>query len=91
MYAIHYHETVVSSDIPKLGGREKRLIKSAIEKKLFEHPEIYSVPLRSSLAGYRKLRVGDYRVILKIEKKIIKIFLIAHRSVAYQRMDQRAG
>jgi len=43
-------------------------------------PELYGKPLRRSLKGYRKLRVGDYRVIFRIEKHFIKIFVIQHRS-----------
>jgi len=47
-------------------------IQSAIEKRLLTDPVKFGIPLRSTLRGYRKLRVGDYRVIYKIEEKIVK-------------------
>jgi mRNA interferase RelE/StbE len=89
MYTIHYHEDVVSVDIPKLGGRERKLIKNAIEKKLLEIPEVFGVPLRGSLAGYRKLRVGNYRIVFKIIGDRVNILLIEHRSVAYGKISKR--
>ena len=75
-YTITYHEHVVSEDIPKLSDAWKKKIQNAIEKKVMVSPEIFGKPLRRSLTGYRKLRVGDYRVIFRIEKKLIKVFAI---------------
>lgn len=46
-------------------------------------PEVYGRPLRRSLKGYRKLRVGEYRIILKIKDNKVKIFVIQHRSTVY--------
>ncbi|MEW6096323.1 MAG: type II toxin-antitoxin system RelE/ParE family toxin, partial [bacterium] len=40
-------------------------IRKAIEQRLATDPVKYGEPLRRSLQGYRKLRVGDYRVIYK--------------------------
>lgn len=84
-FRIVYHEAVVADDIPRLSSRMRDRMKRAIEEKIAIHPEEFGVPLRRSLSGYRKLRVGDYRVIFRIEKEIIKIFVIAHRSVVYSR------
>ncbi len=74
-FEILYHESVVEKDISRLSPEWKKKIKSAIEKKLTSHPEVYGKPLRKSLKGYRKLRIGDYRVIFSIETKTIKILL----------------
>lgn len=89
MYEILYHPLVVSSDIPKLGNTEKKRIKRAIESKLADHPELYGTPLHQSLVGYRKLRVGDYRVVFRILKYKVMIFIIAHRSVVYNKVNKR--
>lgn len=83
-FNIQYHPAVIKHDIPKLSTAVQRNIKSAIETKLTSFPENYGKPLRRSLKGYRKLRVGDYRVIFRIEGRTIKIFVIQHRSVVYQ-------
>ena len=90
-FTIKYHEKVIADDIPKLSTADKRRIKLAIEQKLTSEPEIFGVPLRRSLKGYRKLRVGDYRIIFQIENTVIKILVIQHRSVIYKNTDKRLG
>jgi len=82
-YSIFYHTKVVSEDLQKLDSVWKKKIRNAIEGKLTTSPELYGKPLRRSLSGYRKLRVGDYRVIFKIEKQTVIILIIAHRSVVH--------
>ena len=88
-FTITYHEKVITDDIPKLSQTDQQRIRRAIEQKLTAQPEVFGVPLRKSLRGYRKLRVGDYRVIFRIEKMVIKILVIAHRSVVYKNINRR--
>ena len=89
IFDIFYHEAVVKDDIPKLPSFWKAKIKTAIENKLTERPELFGKSLRASLRGYRKLRVGDYRVIFRIEKMAVKIFAIQHRSIVYKEAHKR--
>lgn len=89
-FTVVYHYLVASHDIPKLPGEWKKKIRRAIEKRLTSHPELYGKPLRRSLKGYRKLRVGDYRIIFKIEKHAVKILIIQHRSTVYTAVKTRA-
>lgn len=88
-YTIAYHEAVVEEDIPRLSKSIKERVRLAIEKKLTIHPEVFGKPLRRTLKGYRKLRVGDFRVIFRIEKKTVKIFIIDHRSTVYTDVEKR--
>lgn len=88
-YRLRYHYEVKRSDIPKLNETIKERIKTAIEKRLLIEPEKYSVPLRKTLKGYRKLRVGDYRIVLKIESKNIFILGICHRKDVYDKVEKR--
>ncbi|MBU2633025.1 type II toxin-antitoxin system mRNA interferase toxin, RelE/StbE family [Patescibacteria group bacterium] len=88
-FVIEYHQAVTKKDIPQLPPEWKRKIKQAIENKLASYPEIFGKPLRQSLRGYRKLRVGDYRVIFRIEGKKVKIFVIRHRSAVYRTVENR--
>lgn len=83
-FVISYEISVTEEDIPRIAPVWQNKIKMAIENKLTTHPDIYGKPLRRSLSGYRKLRVGDYRIIFRIEKQLVKIFAIAHRSVVYK-------
>lgn len=88
-YEILYVDKVVKIDIPKISGLYKNRIKQAIETKLITSPDLYGKPLRKSLKGYFKLRVGDYRIIFRIENKKVKIFVIAHRRVVYEIANSR--
>lgn len=84
IFRVVYHESVLKVDIPKIAEAERLKIKKAIESKLETRPQDFGKPLRRSLNGYRSLRVGDYRVAYRIEKEIVKVFVIAHRSVVYE-------
>ena len=88
-FRIVYHEFVMDQDIPRISTTDKLYIKQAIEEKLLKDPVAFGKPLRRSLKGYRKLRVGDYRVIFRIEKYTIKVFCIGHRSVVYDKINKR--
>lgn len=88
-FLLRYHQHVVSDDIPALPKKERVRIRKAMEEKLTTHPEIFGKPLRRSLKGYRRLRVGDFRVIFRIEREAVKIFAIGHRSVVYEEYERR--
>ncbi|OGG40292.1 hypothetical protein A2118_02310 [Candidatus Kaiserbacteria bacterium GWA2_50_9] len=88
-FKIVYQLAVTQEDIPRIAEIWKKKIKSAIEGKLVMHPDVYGKPLRRSLRGYRKLRIGDYRVVFRIEAAVVKIFAIAHRSLVYKIMEHR--
>ncbi len=88
-FQVQYHADVAEKDIPLLSQEWKGIIKKAIEEKLTTRPEVFGKPLRSSLRGYRKLRVGDYRVIFRIEDIFVKIFAIQHRSAVYKNIEKR--
>lgn len=88
MFNIFYH-TVVKDDISEISSDWVNKIKIAIENKLSTDPETFGKPLRRSLKNYRKLRVGDYRVVFRVESKSVKIFAILHRSVVYKEVKNR--
>lgn len=88
-YIISYRPNVIKHDIPALGEEMKRRSKMSIEEKLTTRPEIFGAPLRESLKGLRKLRVGDYRIIFLISHEKVIIFGILHRSVVYEIMKKR--
>ena len=88
-YSISLHPSVLKEDIPKLDKIWRRKIRDSVRSKLTTAPELFGVPLRQTLAGLRKLRVGDYRVIYRIEKKVVQILIISHRSVVYKKILKR--
>lgn len=89
VYDITYARQVVTSDIPSLSREWRTKIQHAIETKLSTRPEVFGIPLRNTLRDYRKLRVGDYRVIFRIELKTIKILAIGHRAGIYATSNKR--
>jgi len=88
-FQVLYQREVVEQDIPRLSKADGARIRRAIETKLTASPELFGKPLRRSLKGYRALRVGDFRIVFRIEETTVKIFLIAHRSIVYERYRER--
>lgn len=87
-FTLRYHPQVKEKDIPRLNLTIRKLIKTAIEQRLLVSPEMYSEPLRRTLKWYRKLRVGDHRIVLRIEPRDILILGICHRKDVYERMER---
>jgi len=84
-----YHPDVKRSDLPKIDGKNRGMIKRAIEDRLATQPETYGKPLRKTLKGYWKLRVGDYRIVFKVSSNSILIFGIIHRKEVYKLIKKR--
>jgi mRNA interferase RelE/StbE len=88
-YKLNYHPDVKKSDLPKIDAEKRGMIKRAIEDRLATQPETYGKPLRKTLKGYWKLRVGDYRVVFKALNSSIFIFGIIHRKEVYRLIKKR--
>ncbi len=89
VYTVLYHPLVLKKDIPSIDQASKIRIRKAIEAKLMGKPALFGIPLRQSLKGYRKLRVGDYRIVFRIKGTTIIILAILHRSLVYQVAQKR--
>lgn len=85
LYSIELGESVVKKDLPSLGKSAHDLIKKAIEERLMVDPIKYGKPLRYSLTGSRRLRVGKYRIIYHINIQLRKVIITAihHRKDSY--------
>jgi mRNA interferase RelE/StbE len=88
-FEIKYHPEIKIVDLPKIDLKNKAMIKKAIEERLITNPEIYGKPLRRTLKGYWKLRVGEYRVIFKVVENKIMVFGIIHRKDVYPQVTKR--
>lgn len=84
MFEIIYHHDA-SENLPSISKDIQNRIKHAIENKLGHAPQDFGEPLRRSLKGYWKLRVGDWRVIYKIDGHTVMILRIGHRREIYER------
>lgn len=88
-FTLKYSPKVKEIDLPKIDNHSRKRIKKAIEERLAVRPEVFGFPLRRTLKGYWKLRVGDYRVIFKVIKKTIRIYAIIHRKEVYKQVLKR--
>lgn len=86
---IKYHPKVKSEDIPRLSSNITARIENAIKNRLMINPIKYGFYLRGSLRGYRKLRVGDWRIIYRIIDKEIRIIAIGDRKDVYEFANTR--
>lgn len=84
MFQILYHPAVGREDVPGLNRDIKQRLKAAIDNRLTRAPQDYGKPLRGELKSLWSLRVGDYRVVYRIEQQKVKVIQIAHRRDAYQ-------
>ncbi len=87
-FGLLYHSDV-KHDIARLDEKLKQRIRAAIDSRLTVAPHQYGEPLRKTLKGYWKLRVGDYRVVFKIMEGDVWIFGIIHRKEVYQKIGLR--
>lgn len=83
-YQLRYHPDVPARDLPRINRNLQERIRKAIEQRLLVDPVRYGEPLRKGLKGYRKLRVGDYRIIYEMFGAEIRIYAIGHRKEIYE-------
>jgi len=88
-FELRYHPDVRAVDIPLIDSESKRRIKKAIEARLTTVPHQYGEPLRKTLKGYWKLRVGDYRVVFKIVGSEVWILGVIYRKDVYEKIKKR--
>jgi len=88
-FELRYHPDVKTRDIPLLDAKMKKRVKTSIENRLMTAPHQYGEPLRKTLHGYWKLRVGDYRVVFKIVKEEVWVLGIIHRKNVYEAIEKR--
>ncbi|MBI5573543.1 MAG: type II toxin-antitoxin system mRNA interferase toxin, RelE/StbE family [Elusimicrobia bacterium] len=74
-----YHPKVLKEDIPQLTPEIAERILNAIENKLMVDPIKFGFFLHGSLHGYKKLRVGDWRIIYQVVDIEVRIIAIGQR------------
>jgi mRNA interferase RelE/StbE len=85
VFQIEYLDTVVAEDIPALPKTIRDRVKRALETRLTMDPVGLGKPLQYSFKGHRRIRVGDYRIIYRVDndKKMVTVVLIKHRKHVY--------
>ena len=75
-WEIVFHPEVLRRDLPAIASSPRERIFLAIEHRLSAAPESYGKPLRAPLAGFRRLRVGDYRIVYQVERERIVVQVV---------------
>jgi mRNA interferase RelE/StbE len=88
-YLLRYHPKVAEDDLEDIPTNLHTRIARSIRERLASEPTRYGLPLRGSLKGYWKLRVGDYRVVLKVKGQEVWILTILHRRELYEAVPAR--
>jgi len=89
-YVLRYHPKVVEDDLPNIPANMRERLSRSIKTRLTSAPERYGAPLRGSLRGYWKLRVGDYRAVFRVVGSEVWILAVLHRSKVYDTAARRA-
>ncbi len=87
-FVVLYHPAVMK-DLSSINRNIQSRIEAAISGRLLQAPQSYGKPLAASLAGYWKMRVGDYRVIYKVVKNEICVLGIINRRDVYREILKR--
>lgn len=75
-WAIIYHQDV-EDDLESVAPSAARRIMRAIDTKLTTEPLQFGAPLSVNLSGFRKLRIGDYRVVYQVIEAKVIVFVLA--------------
>jgi mRNA interferase RelE/StbE len=86
VYSIQYADVVVKENIPDLPASLRPVIQRAIKERLAVDPIGFGKPLQYNYKGYRRLRVGKYRVVYRIDNSshTVIIAAIKHRKDIYE-------
>ena len=73
---VYHHE--VAGDLEELGNYQARAVLKAIETRIRDgEPEKTGKPLSGELAGCRRLRTGDVRIVYSVQAEIVEILIVA--------------
>jgi mRNA interferase RelE/StbE len=84
-YGINFSKNA-SKDLKKLDRlQQKRIIKKFKFFLAQEDPLIFAESLKEPFVGLYKWRIGNYRSVFSVEKKMITVLRVQHRSEVYKR------
>uniref|UniRef100_UPI004056DDC5 type II toxin-antitoxin system RelE family toxin n=1 Tax=Candidatus Electrothrix sp. TaxID=2170559 RepID=UPI004056DDC5 len=75
-WAIIYHPGV-ENDLKRVGPSAARRILRAIDTKLTRAPMQFGASLSGNLSEFRKLRIGDYRVVYQVTATGVTVYVLA--------------
>ncbi|MFK3774493.1 type II toxin-antitoxin system RelE/ParE family toxin [Pseudomonas sp. NPDC089406] len=74
-WSVRFHHEV-ELDLKQLGKAEARRVLKVIRERIAEgEPDRIGKPLHGVLAGYRRIRTGDVRIVYRIDGTVIVLVL----------------
>jgi mRNA interferase RelE/StbE len=76
-WVVTFHPDV-QDDFDYLGNATaSRILKVIAERIENGEPDKLGIPLRGSLAGCRRIRVGDTRIVYRVDQGVLEILIVA--------------
>ena len=75
-WAVLYHHAV-EEDLERVAPAMARRVVRAIDEKLTRAPLDFGAPLAGGLTDFRKLRVGDCRVVYQVLQAEVVVYVLA--------------
>ncbi len=73
---IYHHE--VADDLEELGRHHAREVLKTIEKRIRDgEPDKTGKPLSGELAGCRRIRTGDVRIVYRVHAETVEVLIVA--------------
>jgi len=73
---IYHHE--VADDLEALGRYEARAVLRTIETRIRDgEPDKAGKPLSGELAGCRRIRTGDVRIVYRVNSEFVEVLIVA--------------
>lgn len=77
VWGVIYHSEVLG-DLDQLGSATANRILDVIEERIINgEPDKSGKPLRASLAGCRRIRTGDTRIVYRVDGRAIQVLIVA--------------
>jgi mRNA interferase RelE/StbE len=76
MWQVQIHKLVMEEDFKRINKHDQLIILKTINKKLSVDPEGYGEGLKQGLKGFWKLKISHYRVIYRVEKEKVLVFVL---------------
>ncbi|WP_434572023.1 type II toxin-antitoxin system RelE family toxin [Pseudomonas sp. Z3-6] len=75
-WGVIYHPEV-QDDLDQLGAAAANRVLDVIEARIMNgEPDKTGKPLRASLAGCRRIRTGDTRIVYRVDGKAIQVLIV---------------
>jgi mRNA interferase RelE/StbE len=79
----------VEDDLRPIGRLHQKRVLAAIESRLAVQPVRYGKPLGGTLAGLRRIRVGDFRIAYQVKGAQVVVWAVMRRKEIYAELARR--